>query len=286
MATASDLAGNTPKMKMVWFQAFKYGVYVLLVANIFLFLHEEWLAASQVFTDGIALDQFVSAFAQTIDTAAWVVLLLLFELETFVLAGRPLAPWQQHAMRGVRVLCCLLILYAFYGYASSLPLVYHAVPAGTANLCGIADPAIFLVDFYEYVTVTAANCATLAATPPFYALPAIGADVVTDAAHLVSARHLVWTDVINAGDWLVVVAMLELDVRLKARGLLTGWRRHMSQGVKVVLYAVLLGCAIYWWVADDFMGFWDAFLWLVAFVFIEMNVFGIEEATTPARGAG
>jgi hypothetical protein len=31
--------------------------------------------------------------------------------------------------------------------------------------------------------------------------------------------------------------------------------------------------AVYWGFKGDFVDFWDAFLWLVAFVFIEMNVF-------------
>jgi len=31
--------------------------------------------------------------------------------------------------------------------------------------------------------------------------------------------------------------------------------------------------AIYWGVKSDFVDTWDAFLWLVAFVFIELNVF-------------
>jgi hypothetical protein len=30
--------------------------------------------------------------------------------------------------------------------------------------------------------------------------------------------------------------------------------------------------AVYWGFEGDFVDFWDAFLWLVAFFFIEMNV--------------
>ena len=40
-----------------------------------------------------------------------------------------------------------------------------------------------------------------------------------------------------------------------------------------VLYSILFLAAVYWGVKGDFVDFWDAFLWLVAFVFIEMNVF-------------
>jgi hypothetical protein len=42
--------------------------------------------------------------------------------------------------------------------------------------------------------------------------------------------------------------------------------------MKVFLYLLLLLAAIYWGVNGDFLDFWDAFLWLVAFFFIELNV--------------
>jgi len=40
-----------------------------------------------------------------------------------------------------------------------------------------------------------------------------------------------------------------------------------------VLYSLLSLAALYWGVKGDFVDFWDAFLWLVAFIFIEKNVF-------------
>ena len=43
--------------------------------------------------------------------------------------------------------------------------------------------------------------------------------------------------------------------------------------LKFVLYAILFVCAVYWGFEGDFVDFWDAFLWLFAFIFIELNVF-------------
>jgi hypothetical protein len=48
---------------------------------------------------------------------------------------------------------------------------------------------------------------------------------------------------------------------------------RVSNASKFALYSLLLLAAIYWGVKGDFVDFWDAFLWLVAFVFIELNVF-------------
>ena len=67
--------------------------------------------------------------------------------------------------------------------------------------------------------------------------------------------------------------VLEIDVRLQERNRFEGLALTISNAAKVVLYSVLLLAAIYWGLKGDFVDFWDAFLWLVAFVFIELNVF-------------
>ncbi len=46
-----------------------------------------------------------------------------------------------------------------------------------------------------------------------------------------------------------------------------------STALKVVLYGTLLLAVFFWMWKGDFKDWWDAFLWLVAFVFIELNVF-------------
>ena len=47
-----------------------------------------------------------------------------------------------------------------------------------------------------------------------------------------------------------------------------------------MLYSTLFLAAVYWWFAGDFLDFWDAFLWLFAFVFIELNVFSWQAETS------
>jgi hypothetical protein len=54
---------------------------------------------------------------------------------------------------------------------------------------------------------------------------------------------------------------------------LDGALLQASNAFKVVLYSSLFIAAIYWGVKGDFIDFWDALLWLIAFVFIELNVF-------------
>ena len=48
---------------------------------------------------------------------------------------------------------------------------------------------------------------------------------------------------------------------------------RVSKGIKVFLYGTLFAAAVYWGLEGDFLDFWDALLWLVAFIFIELNIF-------------
>ena len=43
--------------------------------------------------------------------------------------------------------------------------------------------------------------------------------------------------------------------------------------LKLVIYTILFLCVAYWAYAGDFLDFYDAALWLFAFIFIELNVF-------------
>jgi hypothetical protein len=84
------------------FTAVKYLVYLLLSYNVFLFLDEELLALEHTFVDGFEPGELIQAFSATIDTAAWVVLLILFELETSLLDDRLIKGWVKWALHGVR----------------------------------------------------------------------------------------------------------------------------------------------------------------------------------------
>ncbi len=95
---------------------------------------------------------------------------------------------------------------------------------------------------------------------------------IVDAEGLKDIRRLAWVDVINAAVWLLIVLVLEIDVRLQEHERFEGLAFRLSSAAKFVLYSVLLLAAIYWGFKGDFVDFWDAFLWLVAFVFIELNV--------------
>lgn len=261
------------RRQLTFYQLFKYTIYALLALNVWLFFAVEWEAAAHRFADGLELEDVIEGFAASIDTAAWVILLLMFELETFVLEDRHLARRATFLLKGLRALCYVVIVYAFYGYLSKVLYLLGAAPLpDLAELCSLAGADwVYAVGLDEYQALTAANCGTLSDASAF--MQFAGQAAVVDRAGYVEILRLAWVDVINSGVWLGVVFLLELDVYMQERDRLHGKLARFSTLSKYVMYSILLLAAIYWGWKGDFVDFWDAFLWLVAFAFIEMNFF-------------
>jgi len=263
-----------------YLRVFKYTIYVLLIVNVGLFFLDEWSAAGYLIANGSSLSDLVASFAATLDTAAWVILLLLFEFETNIISDEKIRGKVKWFLHGARVFCYCLLVYAFFGYVTKMQGLSEFELSSAADLCGLAAGSFsFMTDLDEFELIDAANCLTLMPADVLYQLT--GANVFTDSASLLSAQKLAWTDVINAGDWLLVVLVLEIDIRLQLKGKLDGVILTFSKAVKAILYTILLLCAIYWVITGPLLDFWDAMLWIVAFVFIEMNMFEWQEEPIP-----
>jgi len=254
------------------FQFFKYAIYALLTLNIYLFFSIEYLAAQLQYPGGVAIMALIEAYAASIDTAAWVVLLLMFELETCVLEDRHFTPTVSWTLRGMRAIAYAFIVYAFYGYVANLSGTYlaSALP-GVSDLCTLASGQLsYAVTLDIYVEITVANCTTLSDSTVFFQYD--GYPAVVDGPGLRDIQYLAWVDVINAGVWLGIVIVLEIEVWLQEHDRFEGLIFRIINQSKYLMYAALLLAAIYWGFEGVFVDFWDAFLWIVAFFFIELNV--------------
>lgn len=178
------------------FVVFKWIIYVLLAVDVVLY-------------------SLYGRLTEFIDTAAWLVLLMLFEWET---GGWRLPMRWVPALHAVRALAAIAVVVAVVGYA----------------------------------------------------------------------LERVWLDFANETVWLGVIALLELEVRLPASALrLHRLRRVVAAGLYLALIGFLLTWAVMGLGDEDpqaaWLDTWDALLWLVAFVVIELNVFGFRDASSPSR---
>ncbi len=271
----TELTMNQTLMKHFhsWgYQCFKYLIYTLLAINVYLFFNEEWLASKVVFAAGISLDTIIEAFSSTIDTAAWLILLLLFELETYVIDDEKLVgatKWSLHLVRG---LCYIIILYAFYGYLTKVGLLGQFNVHQITDLCTLGSDWKHMETLNVYNEFTAQTCQSLSTASTEF-LSHDKYKVISSRQTFQDVRMLAWVDVINAGAWIGVVLMLEVDVHTQLGNIKSELWSKYNRVVKVTIYSILLVAAVYWGVTGNFLEFWDAFLWIVAFVLIEMNMF-------------
>lgn len=256
------------------FQGFKYLVYTLLAFNVYLFFKEEWLASKIIFAGGVTLDHLIEAFASTLDTAAWLVLLLLFELETYVLDDDKIKGVTKWTINILGALCYLVIIYAFYGYLTKVGLLAKFTPYQIKDLCTLSSDWTFMISNNIYQSITKESCAAYtAASESYFAYANGNHNIVTSAAKLFDVKLLAWVDVINSAAWLSVVVMLEVEVHMQLGHFNSKIWHQYNLHIKAFVYGVLLLAAIFWGVTGNFIEFWDAFLWLVAFALIEMNMF-------------
>jgi len=273
-------SANSPSFKQSFinhfhswgYQGFKYLVYTLLAINVYLFFSEEWLAAKVIFAAGVNLDNVVEAFSSTIDTGAWLVLLLLFELETYVIDDEKLKGSTKWSIHGIRAFCYIFILYSLYGYMGKVDLIAQFSAHQITDLCSLAKEWKFMETLNVYNEFTHENCRTLSVTATEY-FSQIDYKIITDAKTLSDVKGLAWVDVINAAAWVSVVLMLEIDVHTQLGNISSKLWVKYNIFVKVTVYSILFSAAVYWGVTGNFLEFWDAFLWIVAFVLIEMNMF-------------
>ncbi len=262
---------NSLTLPWSWFILFKYVIYTMLALNLLLFLHEEWVASAHVFGESPPAGAIIGAFAQSIDTLAWIALLFLFEFETAVLGPRLQRPGLERTVHVLRLLCITLVLVAFVGYLRKALGMADWLTSPLLDACEAAAGTSMLVAIDEFVALTEANCHMYAA--PF--LTPAGSDVLASGETHALASRLAWLDVANAGSWILIIALLETDVRLQEQ------RTETRRWLKLALYSVLFGAAVYWWVDGDWLDFWDASLWLIAFFCIELNVFAWQAMTAP-----
>jgi hypothetical protein len=252
-------------------QAFKWVVYTLLIINWVHYLRQDWTRASHTLTAASSLLDWTSAFATSIDVTAWFVLLAMFELETYVLDDEAWTGWVAQVVHGIRLLCFLMIAHTVYAFSVAVADHGDSAPVdGVADLCGLSGQGVSYVYNLEYTEINDETCSRLPPGRQFYWVGE--GPVVSDRDGLELERDLAWADLIEAVVWLIILAAIEIVVRLQERGITGGWLLAAMNLSKRVLYLVLIGLGVYWAWLGHWLYFWDELVWIGGFAAIELNV--------------
>ncbi len=252
-------------------QAVKWTVYTLLLVNFGYYIVEDVIRATHTLTAQSTFLDWTTNFAVTIDESAWFILLFMFELETYALSDEALEGWVERLLRGVRLVCFVMIAHTIYAYSNAVITLQPTVPVEEAtHLCDLADQDLSFVYNLEYTEITQETCGELSSATQFYRM---GNDpVVTDMAGLSLERQLAWADVYEGIAWLLALLAIELVVRLQDRGVTGGALMRSAKWGKNLLYLSILGVGVYWATLSHWLYLWDEILWIGGFMAIDMNL--------------
>jgi hypothetical protein len=234
-------------------QAIKWTVYTLLIINFVFYIFEDWARTAHTLDAASTFLDWTSEFATSVDETGWFLLLIMFELETYVVADEDWKGWVAHTVRGVRLLCYVLIAHTVYAYTM-----------------GMTDAGVSYVYNLEYTEINDQSCGELSGASQFYWLAED--PVVSDMAGLELERDLAWVDLVEAVVWLLILLAIETVVRLQNRGITGGVLISTANGLQIFLYSTLIAFGIYWATLSHWLYFWDELVWICGFAAIEMNI--------------
>ena len=269
---------NSPVMKIGPYplntlQLLKLVVYSLLIFNFFLYIREDLLISSHTLRSGSTFLEITRSFATTIDESAWITLLLLFELETYLLSDEPLSRSKVLLMQAIRLICYVSLAHTLYAWFGNLMELYASVPIeGITSLCQMIDENVSYAFNLVYTEIDQSNCASLSTATQFFYVDPPTFLIVEDHAGLVIEKQLAWIDLFEAITWLVILFTIEVAVWLQDRNIGKGLIFKVLKATKLSLYSLLWIAVAYWIYRGHYMFAWDEFVWIAGFTAIEMNM--------------
>jgi hypothetical protein len=255
-------------------QGVKWLVYTCLLLNFGQYLVNDFNAWQATRGDGAALAalDLLSNFATSIDTVAWVMLIVVLEFETYIVSDAAYTRTVRALMLAVRALCYTAVFAAAWGYLDDTLDYYRLTPLGDpGSLCALAEENLFLqLNAIDYVEISPFNCTELHHHGVLFRVDTDTS--VIDAPTLEAVRRAAWMDVSNAVVWILVVILIELEVRLQTQDRFFSRSLLWLRAIKTIGYLVLVANGVVWAFSGYGLFAWDAFLWIFGFWAIELNL--------------
>ena len=250
----------------------KWFVYVWLCINFLQYLLDDILAYNASLAADASLADIILTFRTTIDTAAWLVLIVVFELETYALPDAAFTRWLERVFTVVKALCYTCIAYAAYGYLADTLELYDLIALGHIDdLCSLAGQGLFLqLDAADYSEISLASCSALHVGSEFFQIR--GQTSIVSASDLGSIQTMGWLDFGNAIVWILVVILIDVEVHLQNTDQFDSKRLAYARLFKMLGYGFLIGACLMWFFYGYALYTWDAFLWIFGFWAIELNL--------------
>ncbi len=257
------------------YRIFKIILFWILMVDVLYYVYED-VNAYLYLAPGSTLFDTLEAFASSIDCVTWMVLIVLFEMETSAQSKDRLTGMRKWLIAGLTAACYVVLIYAAYGYAADLAETYRFEPVESKSACDFANTNFaYIAADDRPVELTDKNCGELEGKKLF---KSPGDNEIATESVLPALVRLRWIDVFNSNAWLFIVLLFQVEFSLEQAKMLTKRRLIMVKAWKGFAYLVLLVCAILWTMYSSFIDYWDAWLWLLAFILVDLDMLGLEES--------
>jgi hypothetical protein len=250
----------------------KYIVYLSLSVNFFVYVVDDYQALRSALPAGAPLMDVLTRFSTSIDTGAWMGLILLFELETYTLPDEAFTVKVKALLRAGRAICYALVFSAAYGYTvEALQNYDFSEVAGVSDACQVADQDVWLqINSIDYEEITSLNCNTLTDDEIFYRFKDEESVIASSLVSHVQFQGLI--DICNSYVWILVIALMEIEVLLHSADRFGSRLLNAVRQVKSLFYLVLIANGVAWAATGYLIYGWDSFLWIFGFWAIELNL--------------
>ena len=262
------------------FNIAKYSIYILVMINLLYYAYLD-IEGLELLPPDASVGQIAGGLATTIDYVAWMILIVLFEIETAIIGPRGLTAAGKRRVYAIGLVCYSALVYATYTYIADYYWYDGFETRSSLGICELAGgDHYFLNEKETYVYLTAANCASLEKGQVLIH----GAEntLITPEA-LAADRRLGVVSAANGVAWLLVLLLTQVEIIGDKRRRSKARRPIPLIAVKAALYVILFANAYYWAIFGRQIDAWDACLWLIAFAMIELNLFRLGgESTSPS----
>lgn len=243
----------------------------MLLVNVVYYAHEDWTVAQHTLTEGASILKILSAYAASLDVFAWMMLIFIYEVETYWLEDDFDNSIVLGAMTIGKLLFAALIIQTIYSYSVLvLQIPGTSVIEGVTDLCALTGQDLSFVRNLKYTEITPETCGAIAYSGDLYLFSQY--PIVTDLPGFRENSFLEVFDLVEAVTWLIILALTELSVRLQTKGHYKGAVVMWDFRLRVVGYLILLLVSVYWGVKGHFVYVWDELLWITSFIALENNL--------------
>lgn len=254
-------------------QIIKAVVYTILLFNFGYYIWLDISVAQHTLFEGSNFGEKIRAFATTIDLSAWIVLIAVYELETYTISDAAFTKTKVIILNFVKLLCLLSIAHTPYAYYTNLMEILSAVEiSGVSDLCELAGLEKSYAYNIKYAEITSESCGSLSSASQFFYSDPRTLLIVQDEAGLVIERQLAKVDLAESIAWIIIIFAIEANVRLQDKNLSSGTVFSFLKYTKAFSYSVLWIFCVYWIYRGHYFYSFDEMMWIAGFFAIEMNL--------------